>query len=232
MIIGQIGMQAYINTPLQNNSVNDISPTPKNPSNTGVDTTTGIFGQSNGAMEWDTATDKLAWSSSVGNEIATLISNSATITFFVRIRTLSFGNLAFIYGQFPFTAAQRSFGFLLSNDGSLANGTQLTIHNGTTADVFNTASNLSYNDWFFCSVKYVKNGSNVDTYLTINGNSSSDAGSVAIKLNSSSDFTIGARADNNTFGDFGKAMSFRVYPAELNSLQTQIINAQMGRIAA
>jgi hypothetical protein len=232
MIIGQIGMQPYLNVPLQNNSVNDISVTPKNPSNNSVTSATGIFGQSNGAMNWDNGNDYLSWATSIAQEVATYLSSNCSIVYFMIRNSFVTGSNNFLSGY------ENSNNYYQVGVGeSTNNRTSFNTRNTTLTQNFynNTTSTGS---WFFyalviepydsteVSIKFLKDSAEegVDT----------GTGRL-IKVNTTANYNT-LRLGNVSFasnaGFRANVMGFRIYPATLNSLQTQIINAQMGRIAA
>ena len=225
MIIGQIGVQPYLNVPLQNNSVNDISINSQNPSNTGVTTTTGIFGQSNGAMEWDANTDNLSWATSIGNTIAGKINLGCSVCFFGNFT--SFGGIFTQRGNNP----QGSFNIpsINSVDSLIVNA---FVDGSTPSDMINYAGfNAEYSNWGFMAINVIENGSNLDGELFWNGVSFDTGTSSKAKETSTAQLRIGYTSAQFISAKM-KMMGFRFYDKTLNTLQLQIIEAQMGRIAA
>jgi len=157
-----VATQPYMNLPLKG-STNDTSINAQNPTNTGVTTTTGIFGESNGAYNWDTGTDKLEWSSSTGNIIATALNNDATISFYFKTSSILAGSGSpnLIFGQYITSVdANSSFygGFNTSN--SLIFG---KVSSNTLSQLSDTAPVINNATYYFCS--YVFSGNNVKFYL-------------------------------------------------------------------
>jgi hypothetical protein len=232
MIIGQIGMQPYLNLPLQNSSVDDISPTPKSPSNTGVASSTGIFGQSNGAYEWDSAGDKLTWASSIANAVADIMNDKCTILFYLNGVSLSLSQYRYIFNQSSPAGGSRSFALLSQNYSGNLNRLSLDNYNTGGGYVVHTnASSYVSSTWQFYTFTTKHNGTNLTYKSYLDSVLQQTTSGVTFINTATQPLSIGA-GDNNTVGNFGKMVGFKLYPADLNSLQTQIINAQLGRIAA
>jgi hypothetical protein len=225
MIIGQIGMQPYLNVPLQNNSVNDISVNAQNPSNTGVTTTSGIFGESNGAMEWNADTDKLSWSSAIGNTIAGKINLGCSVCFFGNFT--DDGGIFNQRGNNP----QGSFNIpiITSIDSLIVN----YFVDGSTGSIMldYAGFNAEYSNWGFMAINVIENGSNLDGELFWNGVSLDTGTSSKVLQTSTAQLRIGELVSGYESAKM-KMMGFRFYDKTLNTLQLQIINAQKGRIAA
>ena len=228
MIIGQICMQAYINVSGQGGSDLDISPIPKNPANTGVDLdATGIFGQSNGAMLWNADTEKLSWSSSIGNSIAEIINTNGSIIFFINISRLlgATGTSQLIVGQYDGSGSSNSSFYCGHNK----NQSLAVVKRGDSASgISETTPVINISTWYCFS--YIFNANNIKLFIDSLMIKDDNFTQIA-KESSTLEFKIGNHFPG-TNNWLGKMFSFRIYQATLNSLQTQIINAQMGRIAS
>ena len=234
VLCNPVATQPYMNLPLKNNSVNDISVNAQNPSNTGVTTTTGIFGETDGAMNWADATDRLSWASSVGNTVSSKIGAGATVLYFINQRTLSVGQTNMIFSQIPNSAGQRSFYIqhLNLSSPSIPNGIQLVnYNNGVDGTGFNSTNILSYASWEFFSLKYIDNTTDLNIELEFAGDKRTTTGFYKPKTDSSVELRLGARAEINTVGNFGKMAGFRFYDVTLTDGEIAVLNQQMGRVA-
>jgi hypothetical protein len=227
VLCNPVATQPYMNLPLKNNSVNDISVNAQNPSNTGVATTTGIFGETDGAMEFDGAVN-LIWASSIGNEIAAMLNSNITMVWYEYINSVPGGFDQFI-GQDLVTDNNRSFRF--QHRESIGGNTDAIYCWFSAEDgspTFSASKNnvLEFNEWIFNSIRV--NGSNFEWFynqiLEISTTKTADA-------NESSDgeFYIGLNPNGARNTDL-KILSFRIYQETLNDGELAVINQQQGRV--
>ena len=231
MIGKSVAKKPYMNLML-NNNVTDTGTGANTPSNTGVTFTTDQFGRANMAGNWDAASDRLAWASSIGNDIAAKINNGGTVVYWIKQRTLS-NNTA--TATFNNTGGAGQSGFYIQNinySGFNINGVQLLSSvDGTTLTTLNVANLLSYGNWQFCSVQYTDNTTDLTAKITMDSNTGSGTLS-KVWTSNTVELRLGARPTTNGSGDFGDMNNFRFYDVTLSDGQIKIINNEKGRIRA
>ena len=224
MIGKSIANRPYMYLPLKGDT-NDYSINAQNPSNTGVTTTTGQFGESNGAYEWDADADNLSWASGVGNSIASKINNGCTVTLFA-----NFTQKGAVFNQRG-NNPQGSFNLPI-----IASGENLVVNmltdGSTGSTMLDYASfNANYSSWGFLAIQVVENGSNLDGEMYWNM-TSLDTGT-STKANESSTATLRIGQYHN--GNASALMSmhtFRFYDVTLSNGALKILNTEKGRIRA
>jgi hypothetical protein len=212
-----------MNLPLKNNSVNDISVNAQNPSNTGVTTTTGIFGETDGAYEWNANTDKLSWSSSIGNTIAEKINLGCSVCFFG-----NFTNDGGIFNQRG-NNPQGSFNMpIISSADNLIVNTFVDGSTGSTMLDY-AGFNVEYSSWGFMAINVVENGSNLGGVLFWDGVSLDTGTSAKVLETSTAELRIGELGSGN-YSATMKIMGFRFYDKTLTEGEIAVLNQQKGRI--
>jgi hypothetical protein len=228
-----VAIQSYMYLPLKGDT-NDYGTGANNPSNTGVATTTGQFGESNGAYEWGSITDRLSWTSSVGNTIANYINSGSTILYFINQRLLTIGEENNILSQ------GNSFGnysFSIKNmnrtdlDPEKSNAIQVTLSdNGFNSTGINATEILNYSNWNICSVRYEDNVTDLNVYLQFGSILLDSISASKPNIISNEELRLGAVYGDNNLGDFGKMHTFRIYDCVLQDGELEIIKNQQGQI--
>ena len=216
--------QPYINLSLKGN-VTDTSINGLTPSNTSVTATTGLFGESNGAMEWNASSDRLAWSSSIGNAVATKINNEATISFWINGSAVS--PYKFIFHQYSSSGGDRSFYIMIMNTGGSVNCYRF----GTTAaTVVDTANNVYVTStWQFITITTIQNGADVDVKIYVNGILSASDTLLVCSTTSTYEMRIGTDPGGST-SFTGKITDFKIYDKKLSNIEIQSLYRQKGRL--
>ena len=223
VLCNPVATQPYMNLPLKNNSVNDVSVNAQNPSNTGVTTTTGIFGETNGAMEWNADSDRLSWSSSIGNTISEKINLGCSVVFFGY-----FTDDGAIFNQRG-SNPQGSFNLpVISSSQNLIVNTLVDGSTGSTMLDY-VDFDAEYSNWGFIAINVVENGSNLDGELFWNGVSLDTGTSTKALETSTAELRIGQYANGNLSAKM-KMMGFRFYDKTLTEGETAVLNQQKGRI--
>jgi len=222
-----VAIQSYMNLPLKGDT-NDYGTGANNPSNTSVTTTTGQFGESNGAHSWNSASDRLSWSNSVGDYIAGYInSNSCTVIFFVNL-TDSDWSTGRIFSQWG-NSGNRSFRLSY---------TALSIYNNFAATISSDGTNNTYNEsstqqisargsWNAIALKY-----DGKQRIYFNGSEINDATPTdyTTPYNSSESFTLGNDLSSIVNGFLGSMHTFRIYESQLQDGELRMIDQQKGQI--
>jgi len=221
MIGKSIANRPYMYLPLKGDT-NDYSTNAQNPSNTGVASTTGQFGESNGAYEWNATSDYLSWASSVGNSIAEKINIASTFCFFANITT---GGRVFNQrGANP----QGAFHYPVF----VSNNLDTFTIDGTTGNLVTEVDFTSkYSSYYFHSIKSEQNASNVDIDYYLDA-ALQDTGTGQQALDTSTSvLRLGQDASSNS-SFIGKIHSFRFYDVILSDGALKILNNEKGRIRA
>lgn len=210
---------------------NDYSTNAQNPTNSGVATTTGQFGESNGAYEWNAGTDYLSWATSVAQSTASLLASNCSIVYFM-IRNSFVGGSnntlsAYADGNSYFQIVGESTSTRTSIGIKNTTATQ-NIYNSTTA----TGSWGLYSftttpfDATEVTTKFYKNGveEGVDTGTGRNIKANTGASYNSLRLG---DVSFASNA-----GFIGKIHTFRIYDVTLSDGALKILNNEKGRIRA
>jgi len=226
-VIGKsIANRPYMYLPLKGDT-NDYGTGGNNPSNTSVTTTTGQFGESNGAYEWDATNDYLDWSSTIGNTIAGYLNAGATVLGFFEFTGMAASSDFYrIFHQYQGSGTP-SFLWNFSTF-SLTYAGQFYPTNGSVT----TASNYYDTSWHLYGFRTADSSGNLqidflkdgvfDTKTTTTGNcntGSTHALRLGTRLGSSQSFK-------------GKCHDFKVYNTRLSNGQLKLIEIQKGRIRA
>jgi len=226
-----VAKKPYMNLRL-NNVVTDTGTGGNTPSNTGVTFTTDQFGRANMSGNWNAASDRLSWTSSIGNTVASKINSGSTVLYWIKQRTLSINTATTTFNN---TGDPGQRAFYIQNINYPAfniNGVQLlNSNNGTNTTVINVPNLLSYGNWQFCSIKYIDNTTDLTAIVNIDSNSGSGNLSKIWESNTV-ELRLGARPTTNIQGDFGDMSNFRFYDVTLTDGQIKILNNQKGRIVA
>lgn len=220
-----VANRPYMYLPLKGDT-NDYSVNAQNPSNTSVTTTTGIFGESNGAYTWNASGDKLSWSSSVGNTIATALNNNATIIHFIKINGyngVSDPNII-LYQYSGAGSAESSFYTAYADDASI----RTAKRSGGGANVLTFSSTgITTSTWYnFASVF---SGNDLEFFLDTVSKSSGTFNRIAY-TSSTNPLVMGGFSGTNWFN--ADIVDYRVYNASLSKGSINIINNEKGRIRA
>ena len=230
MIGKSIANRPYMYLPLKGDT-NDYSTNAQNPSNTGVTTTTGQFGESNGAYEWGADIDVLSWSSSVGNSIAEKLNLNSTILWFIYLNNTNY-SLARVHISQYASSSQSAFNNLYRSDGSYTRAYRPTNwDNGQVSDF--TINNVITDDtWEMHSIRTNKlDATNVEYFFNDGSNKNTKSDMALMKEDATAEFNIGERADN-TRSFIGKMHTFRIYDVTLSDGALKILNNEKGRIRA
>lgn len=218
--------QPYINLSLKGN-VTDTSINGLTPSNTSVTATTGLFGESNGAMEWNASSDRLAWSSSIGNIVANKINNESTVSFWLNGGSVS--PYKQVFNQYSSAGGDRSFQIIILNTGGSVNCYRF----GTAGvSVVDTANNVYVTStWQFITITTIQNGADVDVKIYVNGILSASATLLVCSTTSTYEMRIGTDATNST-SISAKITDFKIYDKKLSDIEIQSLYRQKGRLVA
>lgn len=231
MIGKTVAKRPYMYLPLKGDT-NDYGTGGNNPSNTGVTTTTGQFGESNGAYEWADNSDRLSWSSSIGNTLAGYINNEITVLFFSKPKATI--NFASYFNQRSNTSGDNSF--TLNQYNLSPNINQIRMNTNTTGSSYSTLQSandaLTPSSWQFVAMTSKDNTTDVDFLVYVNDTQVISSNLPYSKTDSSLEFRVGARNGDNTLGDLGDLSSYRIYDVTLSDGQIKIINNEKGRIRA
>jgi len=215
--------------PLKGNTT-DYSRNAYSVTNNSVTSTTDEFGISGGAYEWNSATDNLELSASVGNAYA-VASNSGTSTLYMKLNLNDPGfNVAVrLFSQYG-GAGNRAFAYSISTLSALNDNCYVRRYSsdGTAAAGDETTINsISYSTWF--SLRHVINEdglTNNDDILIDNVSDDTATGLNELKENSTFLTQIGYQ--NNTGGNnngfTGKANNIMILNRGITSLEEKFIN--------
>jgi len=229
-VIGKsIANRPYMYLPLKGDT-NDYSTNAQNPSNTGVTTTTGQFGESNGAYEWDSSTDRLSWSSSIGNTVATMLNNQFTMMFFSNANGIQ--DQARFLNQLNNISSQYSFQFTYSSTNNASS--ILFVNTSTTYSTFNDVDNM-FSTTDFVMVAYSTEKISSDIHLKQYSSGvllDTQTTTIIPRAASTTTMNLGMRPGVNDFGKIGKLHCFRIYNVTLSDGALKILNNEKGRIRA
>jgi len=218
----------YMYLPLKGDT-NDYSTNAQNPTNTGVTSTTGQFGESNGAYNWADTGDNLNWSSTIGQNIVAKINNEITFFYFVKSVSITLGTFRFTAHQW---SSDSNASFALINNNSAGNPNSYwfiqDVSGSQSRYSDNNALTTNWNGFAFTTkdnttnldIKWFKDGEAVGTN-TIGYNT---------KTSSSLQFRIGAQSTVNTLGNLGQMHTFRIYNKALTQGEIKILHNEKGRI--
>jgi hypothetical protein len=88
---------------------------------------------------------------------------------------------------------------------------------------------INSGNWQFVSLNFEEDISDVDVVMSYSSGESSGTLQKA-KTNSTSSFRLGEQTGSGNLGDFGKMLSFRIYPETLTDGEIAVLNQQKGRI--
>ena len=226
MIGKSIANRPYMYLPLKGDT-NDYSTNAQNPTNSGVSSTTGQFGESNGAYDWDNG-DYLEWSDAIGDTIVDKMNIASVVCFFANVTASNAFNI--FLSKFG-GASNRAFQYYSRDDGSLTDGLQANYYtNATTAVAADVANVLNINNFKFYVFKTLENGSNLDVEIT--DLTSSGSSTIAkIYTGTSANLRIGYRVSGSGDSDYSMH-TFRIYDVTLSNGALKILNNEKGRIRA
>jgi hypothetical protein len=212
------GNQPILNMPGKGNSVADVSFKQWTLTNSGTTDTTGIFGESSGARNFDGTNDFISGDSTLSNEIATAIDNQGTIIFDFYSDVTN--KTAMIFGNYNNTV-ENSFLVQVSsasNIGIFTYNGSTSLGSGVTSYSATTWINMCYS--CLSGVIDVYKDAVYQATLTPSG---------AIKTNSTQGLVMGKRIDTNVFYD-GKMCNVKTFKKNLNKNEVLIITRQKGRV--
>ena len=230
MIGKSYAKRPYMYLPLKGDT-NDYSTNAQNPSNTGVTTTTGQFGESNGAYEWNADADKLSWASSIGNTITEYLNLNSTILWFIYLNNSNYGLGRNLIGQYS-TNSNSSFILLYRSDSTFNRTADTVYFNGSLVSRYSIDNIITDDSWEFHSIRTKKlNATDVEFIFNDNDTKNTKSDMALISESSTAEFRIGERADNAR-GFIGKMYNFRIYDVTLSDGALKILNNEKGRIRA
>lgn len=230
MIGKSIANRPYMYLPLKGDT-NDYSTNAQNPSNTGVTTTTGQFGESNGAYEWANVTDRLEFTQTIGNDFASYINGSGAMLFcFIKVNNGALSSLRSLFNQFESGGTNRAFNIQFAGESGSDEDMYCSLYPGGSGFNWNGFYSLDTSDFKNVCYKLVKNGSNVDGVAFVDAVSVGTTSSLNVpKEDSTLNTRIGAITGNSR-GDLGEMHTFRIYDVILSDGALKILNNEKGRI--
>jgi len=216
----------YMYLPLKGDT-NDYSTNAQNPSNTGVTTTTGQFGESNGAYEWNSNTDTIYQNSTIADTVRGYFNDSFTL--YVWIYPTNFNTTRRII-----TSGQFDYGFGIQTTGGISAALQIFTYQAGSTFVSKNSSNSVYsvNAWQSYIIKSSDNSINLDI---IGYNTDTEIFNDTITkatYDSNNNFAIGNDGNGNSSLSYrGKMHTFRIYDVTLSDGALKILNNEKGRIS-
>lgn len=225
MIIGQIAKRPSIYHPLKGDT-NDYSTNAYSlTTNNGVTTTTGIFGESNGAYEWNADTDYLEINSSAKTHLEGSSLENITMLLNVSVTDNTALN-TFGYAIYGTNTSDR----IISNAYRGNDATDVLrgfIYPTTGFVIYDYNYTPNNNQWY----QWVVTAKSGENYIYVDGiKVTTNTTTFSNSKTSTQPLRIGAQ--QNIIGGRLKMCNLRLYNTQLTDAQIKILNNEKGRIRA